>query len=52
MEPLTIALGLAKLTGLDAKLGRWIGGDNGAEVAKKSQQWQARSQVPQHLKTP
>ncbi len=35
MEPLTIALGLAKLTGLDAKLGRWIGGDNGAEVAKK-----------------
>ncbi|EGZ6890222.1 hypothetical protein DDN52_16490 [Vibrio cholerae] len=35
MEPLTIALGLAKLTGLDKKIGRWIGGDNGEEVAEK-----------------
>lgn len=35
MEPLTIALGLARLTGLDTKLGRWIGGDNGAAIAEK-----------------
>lgn len=35
MEPITIALGLAKLTGLDKKIGQWIGGDNGAEVATK-----------------
>lgn len=35
MEPISIALGLAKLTGLDEKIGRWIGGDNGAEVAGK-----------------
>ncbi|OHU85490.1 MULTISPECIES: hypothetical protein [Pseudoalteromonas] len=35
MEPVTIALGLAKLTGLDKKIGKWIGGDNGAEVASR-----------------
>ncbi|WP_419147565.1 hypothetical protein [Pseudoalteromonas 'SMAR'] len=35
MEPITIALGLAKLTGLDKKIGQWIGGDNGEEVATK-----------------
>jgi hypothetical protein len=35
MEPITIALGLARLTGLDTKLGRWIGGDNGAAIAEK-----------------
>lgn len=35
MEPLTIALALARLTGLGDKLGRWIGGDNGAAIADK-----------------
>ncbi|KPH64127.1 hypothetical protein WNY63_16705 [Pseudoalteromonas neustonica] len=35
MEPVTIALALAKLTGLDTKIGKWIGGDNGAKVASK-----------------
>ncbi len=35
MEPLTIALALARLTGLGDKLGRWIGGDNGAAIAEK-----------------
>lgn len=35
MDPITIALGLAKLTGLDKKIGSWIGGDNGAAVASK-----------------
>ncbi|MBS3796710.1 hypothetical protein [Pseudoalteromonas sp. BDTF-M6] len=35
MEPITIALGLAKLTGLDKKIGQWIGGDNGEAVASK-----------------
>ncbi|NOU50228.1 hypothetical protein HG263_06685 [Pseudoalteromonas sp. JBTF-M23] len=35
MDPITIALGIAKLTGLDDKIGRWIGGDNGAAVASK-----------------
>lgn len=35
MDPITIALGLAKLTGLDKKIGSWLGGDNGAEVASK-----------------
>jgi len=35
MDPITIALGLAKLTGLDKKIGGWLGGDNGAEVAGK-----------------
>ncbi|MCH9691714.1 MAG: hypothetical protein K0U59_06575 [Gammaproteobacteria bacterium] len=33
MELVSIAFGLAKLVGLDKKIGRWIGGDNGAEVA-------------------
>jgi len=32
---ISIALGLAKLTGLDKKIGRWIGGDNGEAVAEK-----------------
>ena len=35
MEPISIALGLASLTGLDKKIGRWLGGDNGAQVASK-----------------
>ena len=35
MEPITIALGLAKLTGLDKKIGHWIGGSNGEAVASK-----------------
>lgn len=35
MDPVTIALGLAKLTGLDTKIGKWIGGDNGAKVASR-----------------
>ncbi|MEM5546959.1 hypothetical protein [Pseudoalteromonas fuliginea] len=35
MDPITIALGLAKLTGLDKKIGGWIGGDNGSKVASK-----------------
>ena len=35
MDPVTIALALAKLTGLDTKIGKWIGGDNGAKVASK-----------------
>ena len=35
MDPITIALGLAKLTGLDKKIGSWLGCDNGAEVATK-----------------
>mgnify|MGYP005864197397 FL=1 len=35
MDPITIALGLAKLTGLDKKIGSWIGGDNGSKVASK-----------------
>lgn len=35
MEPISIALGLAKLTGLDKKIGSWIDGDNGEAVASK-----------------
>lgn len=35
MDPITIALGLAKLTGLDEKIGRWIGGDNGEKVVSQ-----------------
>ena len=35
MDPITIALGIAKLTGLDKKIGGWIGGDNGSKVASK-----------------
>ncbi|MBQ4851369.1 hypothetical protein [Pseudoalteromonas sp. MMG012] len=35
MDPLTIAIGIAKLTGLDDKIGRWIDGDNGGDVATK-----------------
>lgn len=35
MDPITIGLTLAKLTGLDKKIGSWIGGDNGAEVASR-----------------
>lgn len=35
MDPITIALGLAKLTGLDEKIGRWIGGDNGSDIVDK-----------------
>ncbi|SFC04736.1 hypothetical protein [Pseudoalteromonas denitrificans] len=33
MEPISIALALAKLTGFDKQVGRWLGGDNGEEVA-------------------
>ncbi|WP_051560190.1 hypothetical protein [Marinobacterium jannaschii] len=33
MEPISIALGLASLTGLDKKIGRWLGGSNGEQVA-------------------
>ncbi len=35
LKPISIALGLAKLTGLDKKIGNWIGGDNGEAVASK-----------------
>jgi len=35
MDPISIGLGLAKLTGLDKKLGRWLGGENGEQVASK-----------------
>jgi hypothetical protein len=35
MEPISIALAIAKLTGLDEKIGHWIGGENGAKVADK-----------------
>jgi len=35
IDVISLALGAAKLTGLDEKIGRWIGGDNGASVAEK-----------------
>lgn len=35
MEPISIALALAEATGLASKIGRWIGGDNGKEVAER-----------------
>ena len=35
MEPISIALALAQATGLDKRLGRWLGGDKGAEIAGK-----------------
>lgn len=35
MDFITLGLGLAKLTGLDEKIGRWIGGDNGEAVARQ-----------------
>ncbi|NRA61198.1 MAG: hypothetical protein HRU25_09895 [Psychrobium sp.] len=35
MDPITIALGIAKLTGLDKTIGGWFGGDNGEKVAAK-----------------
>ena len=35
MEPVTIALSLAKLLGLDKKIGGLLGGDKGAEIAGK-----------------
>ncbi len=33
MDAISIALGLAKLTGFDKQVGRWLGGDNGEHVA-------------------
>ena len=35
MDPISIAIGLAKLTGLDETIGNWIGGDNGEQVVSK-----------------
>lgn len=35
MDPITIALGLTKLLGLDKKIGSLLGGDKGAEIAGK-----------------
>ena len=35
MEPIGIALALAEATGLTSKIGQWIGGDNGEEVANR-----------------
>ncbi|AZZ98287.1 hypothetical protein [Pseudoalteromonas sp. R3] len=35
MGPIAIAVGLAKLTGLDEKLGDWLSGSNAAGVANK-----------------
>ena len=35
MDPITIALTLAKLTGVDKKIGKWIGGDKGAAIASE-----------------
>jgi hypothetical protein len=35
MEPVTVALGIAKLLGLDKKIGSLLGGAKGAEVASK-----------------
>lgn len=35
MEPITLALGVAKLFGIDKKIGSLLGGEKGAEVAEK-----------------
>ncbi len=35
MEPITLALGVAKLFGLDKKIGSLFGGDRGAEIAEQ-----------------
>ena len=35
MGPVAVALGIAKLTGLDKRIGRWIDGDNGEAVAER-----------------